>query len=191
MIKSYTDYLEYLEADRVALHRRKTKSSILFDDIWNFQKIMRKCEYLENCKTGNFKKMLILYQYRRLSLKLGFTIPINVIGPGLSIAHYGTIVINGGARIGKNCRLHTCVNIGTAAGKTSDAPEIGDNCYIAPGVKMFGKIKLGNNMAIAANAVVNKSFAHGNCTIGGVPAKKISDKTSNGLLIEGYKKPYK
>ena len=41
-------------------------------------------------------------------------------------------------------------------------------------------------MAIGANAVVNKSFPEGNCTIGGVPAKKISDKTSEGLLIRAF-----
>ena len=43
---------------------------------------------------------------------------------------------------------------------------------------MFGPIKIGDNTAIGANAVVNKSFADGNCTIAGVPAKKITDKTS-------------
>jgi serine O-acetyltransferase len=187
MISSYKDYLEYLESDLRSLNKIRTKSSFLFDDILNFQRLMRKCEYFQNCNINKYQKALALYRYERLSIKLGFSIPINVFGPGLSIAHYGTIVVNGSARVGANCRLHTCVNIGTAAGKASDAPHIGNNCYIAPGVKMYGKITLGNNIAIAANAVVNKSFVDGNCTIGGVPAKKISDKTSEGLLIKGYK----
>jgi serine O-acetyltransferase len=120
---------------------------------------------------------------------LGFSIPINVFGPGLSIAHRGTIVVNHGARVGANCRLHVCVNIGTEAGKSNGAPEIGDNCYIGPGAKLFGPIRLGDNLAIGANAVVNASFPEGNMTIGGVPAKKISDKGSDGLLIVGYKRP--
>ncbi len=189
MISSYQDYLNYLEADLKSLNKIRTKSSFLFDNILNFQRLMRKCEYFENCNINKHRKALALYRYERLSIKLGFSIPINVFGPGLSIAHYGTIVVNGSARVGANCRLHTCVNIGTAAGKTSDAPHIGDNCYIAPGVKIFGKIILGDNIAIAANAVVNKSFVNGSCTIGGVPAKILSNKTSDGLLIQGYTTP--
>lgn len=94
--------------------------------------------------------------------------------------------MNGAAKVGANCRLHVCVNIGTEAGKSSDAPSIGHNCYIAPGVKMFGKINIGSNMAIGANSVVNKSFPTGNATIAGIPARVISEKTSDGLLIKGY-----
>ena len=38
---------------------------------------------------------------------------------------------------------------------------------------MFGKIIIGNNVAIGANAVVNKSFGD-NVTIAGVPAKIVN-----------------
>jgi serine O-acetyltransferase len=186
MIESYQDYLTYLEADRIALKRDKRLKSLLFDDIWKFQRLMRRLEYQTNCHKSKFLRKLTSFRYTRLGNQLGFTIPINVFGPGLSIAHRGTIVVNGDAKIGANCRLHICVNIGTQAGKPSDVPKIGENCYIGPGVKIFGAIVLGNNMAIGANAVVNKSFPEGNCTIGGVPAKKISDKTSEGLLIRAF-----
>lgn len=98
------------------------------------------------------------------------------------------IVVNGGAKIGANCRIHVDVNIGTEAGKDSAAPKIGDNCYIAPGAKIFGPITIGAGTVIGANAVVNKSFPDGNQTLGGVPARVISFKTSDGLLIKGLKK---
>jgi len=186
MIRYYSDYLTYLEADRIALKRDKTLKSLLFDDIWKFQRLMRKLEYQTNCERGNPLRILTSFRYRTLGTKLGFSIPINVFGPGLSIAHSGTIVVHDRAKIGANCRLHVCVNIGTQAGKPNDIPQIGDNCYIGPGAKIFGAVILGNNMAIGANAVVNKSFPEGNCTIGGVPAKKISNKTSEGLLIKGF-----
>jgi serine O-acetyltransferase len=186
VINSHEDYLKYLEADRVSLGRNKTLKSLLFDDVWRFQRLMRKLEYLTNCNKNPFLKAFVAYQYRKQGIKLGFSIPINVFGPGLSIAHRGTIVVNSGTKVGANCRLHVCVNIGTAAGKSSDAPTIGDNCYIGPGVKMFGKIDIGSNTAIGANAVVNKSFPAGNATIGGIPAKVISDKNSEGLLHKGY-----
>lgn len=111
----------------------------------------------------------------------GFEIPLNCFGKGLSIAHLGPIVVNGGAKIGDNCRIHVGVNIGTAAGFADSAPDIGDNVYIAPGVKIYGKIRIADGIAIGANAVVNKSFLTPNISIAGVPAKQISSKGTNGL----------
>ena len=43
----------------------------------------------------------------------------------------------------------------------------------------FPKIKIGDNVAIGANAVVNKDFGD-NVTIAGVPAKVVSKKGTNG-----------
>ncbi len=60
--------------------------------------------------------------------------------------------------------------IGEVNGK---APQIGDNVYISPGAKLFGDIVIGDNVKIGANAVVNKSFPEGNCTLVGVPARKV------------------
>lgn len=63
-------------------------------------------------------------------MRLGFEIPCNIFGPDLFITHYGPIV-NGAARIGANCWIHTCVNIGTKA-HTFLAPKIGDDvCNIS------------------------------------------------------------
>ena len=114
-----------------------------------------------------------------------FQFPKNVFGPGLSIAHRGTIVVMGSTKVGTNCRIHTCVNIVVKAGTLSLAPQIGDNVYIGPGAKLFGDIKIADSIAIGANAVVNKSFLEPGITIAGVPAKKISDKGSERLLSRG------
>jgi len=185
MIRSYDDYLRYLEADRISLNVRRRVRTLLFDDIYKYQRLMRKLEYLLNCNKNRLRRLLVAYRYKKMGLKLGFTIPVNIFGPGLSIAHCGTIVVNEAARIGSNCRLHACVNIGTMAGRISDAPKIGDNCYIGPGAKIFGPITIGDNVTIGANAVVNKSFPGGNATIGGIPAKIISHKGSEGLIRKG------
>jgi serine O-acetyltransferase len=131
-------------------------------------------------------KLLRRFLYKRISVKLGISISPNTIGPGLSIAHRGTIVVNGGVRIGANCRMHTGVNIGTAAGKDDAAPAIGDNCYIGPGAKIFGSIEIASDSVIGANAVENKSFSEEGKTIAGVPAEVISHRPSKGYLIEGY-----
>ncbi len=187
MIKSYEDYITFLEEDRIALNRERTLKGLLFDDVWKFQRLMRKLEYITNCKKNRILRLIVAILYKRQGRMLGFSIPINVFGPGLSIAHPGTIVVNEGAQVGANCRLHVCVNIGTQAGTSYVAPHIGENCYIGPGVKIFGPITIGPNVAIGANAVVNRSFPDGNVTIGGVPARIISNKTSEGLLIKAHR----
>ncbi|MBB3185987.1 serine O-acetyltransferase [Microbacter margulisiae] len=149
---------------------------IFFPDyIWKFQRLLRKTEYTKNCKSGILGKIqyvFLQYHFQKLSLKLGFSIPLNVFGPGLAIVHYGTIVVNANAKVGANCRIHPSTCIG-ASGGSDKAPRLGDNVYIGPGVKIYGDIVIGNNIAMAANSAVNKSFPEENSLIGGVPAKRI------------------
>jgi serine O-acetyltransferase len=182
MILSKEDYINYLEADRIALGRNKTGfldkliRLISPDYIWDFQRLLRKTEYYKNVKKNGFvNKLTYLFlkvKYKKLSIKLGFTIPENVFGPGLAIVHYGTIVVNQNVKVGANCRIHVGTNIG-ASGGTNKAPQIGDNVYIAPGAKIFGDIRIPNNCAIGANSVVTKSFEEEGMMIAGIPAKII------------------
>jgi serine O-acetyltransferase len=188
MIQSKSDYLYYLEADRIALQRNRKKTLKTFikelywpDYIWKFEKLLRKVEYYKNCKHDLFSRIrlkFLYYKFYGLSVKLGFTIPGNVIGPGLVIAHYGTIVITYRAKIGANLKIHASTNIGVSNGK---APIIGDNCYIGPGAKIYGGITIGDNVVIGANSVVNKSFDN-NIIIAGVPAKEIGINNRNLII---------
>lgn len=183
MITSKNDLKYYLEQDRIYLNKKRSRPRIIGDETWIYQILLRKEEYHHN--VGN-KLMAFYYKIRRhkLGIRLGFDIGINVFGPGLSLAHYGPIIVNKNAKIGARARIHVGVNIGTAAGVSKSAAKIGDNVYLGPGVKIFGPVELGHNMAVGANAVVNKSFPEGNCTIGGVPARVISQKTSAGLWLK-------
>lgn len=185
-IESYTDYQTFRAADKKSLGLENTRFALVVHDIYRFEVRLRKLEYALNCRKNPIRVLCSKIFFRRISVKLGFSISPNTFGPGLSIAHRGTIVVNGSARIGANCRVHVGVNIGTEAGKADAAPTIGDNCYIGPGAKIFGPIEIGPNTVIGANAVVNKSFLEGNQTLGGIPAKIISKKSSSGLLIQGY-----
>ncbi|WP_426430417.1 serine O-acetyltransferase [Winogradskyella sp. HB-48] len=183
MIKSKADYKYYIERDRIALNVKSNtlKSKVIGvispNPIYTFQKRMRKLEFYTNCKNKGLNKLYVAYlkyKFKKISIKLGFSIPINVFGPGLSIVHYGTIVINKATKVGANCRMHACVNIG-ASGGNPQAPQLGDNIYIAPGAKIYGDISIASNTAIGANAVVNKSFEKENTVIAGIPAKVIGD----------------
>ena len=179
MITNKEDYKNYLLLDRKALgaeNHNIFRQYFAPNYIWAFQKRLRKVEYYKNCKCNNLiGKILYNYfklKFRKQSLRLGFSIPINVFGPGLSIVHYGTIVINNKVKVGRNCRIHACTNIGASGGKP-EAPQIGDNVYIGPGAKIYGPIKIGNNIAISANAVVNKSFEEDGILLAGNPAEKV------------------
>ena len=181
MIQTKKDYKSYLKKDQIARGIRtdrlsdKLKQLIYMDRTWKFQKRLRIVEFYYN-KKKNFIEWLyyywLEYRFKKLSIRLGFSIPKNVFGPGLAIPHYGTIIINSKAKIGSNCRIHCDVNIGASGGKP-EAPIIGDNVYIGPGVKIYGNITICNNVAIAANACVGKSIDEENILIGGIPAKKI------------------
>jgi serine O-acetyltransferase len=183
MINSRKDYKYYLEADRIALGkphysiREYIKAIVTRELIWEFQRSLRKAEYYKNVaakKTifGKISYLFVKYRFKKLSLKLGFSIPENVFGPGLAIIHAGTIVVNGSVKVGANCRIHVCTNIGGSAG-SAKGPQIGDNVYIGPGAKIFGDISIANNCAISANAAVNRSIEEEGMLIAGIPAKAI------------------
>ena len=178
MIKSKKDYLEYCKRDKMALGIKASRPRFWLDEIWKYEITLRKCEYLINCKPFLWKIRLLYHKMKKhsLSLKTGFCIPENVFGPGLAIVHRGTIIVSEGAKIGMDCRIHEGVTIG-ATNKSSNAARIGNKCFIASGAKIIGNINIGNNVAIAAGAVVVSDVLD-NCTVGGVPAKKISDNTS-------------
>lgn len=62
---------------------------------------------------------------------------------------------------------------------------MGNNVYIGPGAKLFGRIEIADGIAIGANAVVNKSFLENNISIAGIPAKKIGNMGTRGILTDG------
>lgn len=181
MIRTKTNLSYFLKCDRIALGKKDKKPSIFGDEIWKFQICMRKLNYYKNNR-GGLLKWYYRFKYHKLALKLGFTIPCDVIGPGLSIVHYGTIVISQGCKIGSNCRIHAGVNIGANGGEF-DAAKIGNNVYIGPGAKIVGNVHIGDGVVVGANAVVNKDIPSG-VTVGGIPAKIISNNNSDKHLIK-------
>ena len=114
------------------------------------------------------------------------------IAPGLYIPHGGIIVIHPDARIGKNCTISHEVTIGIGGrGEKKGCPIIGEEVYIAPGAKIFGKIKVGDRVAIGANAVVTKDLPEKAVAVG-IPAKVISHEGSQDFIYtpERQVQPY-
>lgn len=184
MIKNKEDLKYYLERDRLADDYPGRKPKMFGSwpyKIWRFKILLRKAEYYRNKKNKNFIdkicEYIYLFRYTKTGMTLGYTIPLNVVEEGLSLPHYGTIVINANAHLGKNCRIMTDVCIGSTNG-INKAAVIGENVYIGAGAKIIGSISIGDNVCIGANSVVTKDI-EANITVAGVPAKKVSDNTSS------------
>lgn len=149
-----------------------SESSILRQHI----KLLRKAEYYTNTQ----KKILsTIYRLRlsKIQNKYGMHVQRNCCAKGLHIMHTGPIIMNENASIGENCSIHVNTGI-VAGGADSKAPTVGDNVIIGLGAVLLGDVVIADNIAIGANAVVNKSFTEENIAIAGVPAKKISDNGS-------------
>lgn len=178
MIKSRKELKFYIKSDCM-MNRgffsngccQKVKNIFVPDYIMIYLKLLRKDDYLKN-KRGKFakyKKIFNKSKLRKFGIKLGFSISSNSIGYGLVIPHWGTIVVGEGNKIGNYCVLHTSTCI------TNGKKDIGDGLYLSTGAKILGDIKLGNNICVAANCVVNRSFEGSNYMLAGVPAVKKKD----------------
>lgn len=120
---------------------------------------------------------LSAYWYRarknRLGSRLGFIISAGCFGEGLTIWHYGSIIVNPKARIGKNCTIHGNCCIGNARPESQDSPVIGDNVDIGQNAQILGGIRIADGVKIGAGAVVVKDILVPGATVVGVPGRII------------------
>lgn len=118
------------------------------------------------------KLMSLLYKilYKLVQILTGIELPCEVeIGRNFVIDHFGGIVVSGFAKFGNDCRIRNGVVVGLAHTDDPCAPVIGDNVDIGAGAKVLGRIRIGNNVRIGANAVVTRDVPD-DCIAVGVPA---------------------
>ncbi|WP_374191677.1 serine acetyltransferase [Herbiconiux sp. SYSU D00978] len=154
MDKAEHDWRHVLAADIWSMGMSDARGLRLHTNpLIRFVKALRRAEAWRNRSgLGRLLYYTFRFLYEREATRLGFDIPLGVFGPGLSIAHRGTIVVNGAARVGRNCRLHPGVTIGAHRGS---APTIGDDVFIGPSVSIIGGVSIGNGAVLSANASVN------------------------------------
>ena len=100
---------------------------------------------------------------------MGFIISAGCFGEGLQIEHYGSIIVNPKARVGKNCKIHGNCCIGSTGGYPDYSPVIGDNVDIGQGAQILGGIRIADNVKIGAGAVVVKDVLTPGVTVVGIP----------------------
>ncbi len=150
---------------------------------FRYTTVMRICCYLRSRKCLLPIYVLYRLRLRHLSFKSGIQISdCTQIGKGFYIEHFGCIVISDKAIIGNNVNISQGITIGrTNRGEKQGVATIGNEVYIGPGAKIIGKINIGNNITIGANAVVTNDIPDNACVVG-VPAKIISYAGSEGYV---------
>ena len=133
------------------------------------------------CQFG--PRQIVVLLLRHYTIRYGIDISRDAkIGSGLYIGHFGGIFVNQGVVIGDNCNISQGVTLGRQnRGERVGCPVIGNNVYIAPGAKVIGRIEIGDHVAIGANAVVVHDVAS-HTSVGGIPARPISDSGSEGYV---------
>ena len=146
---------------------------------------MRACRYATERWRGRAARTVAQLALRRLEYRYGISIPFDTsVGEGLYIGHFGGIVVNHRAVIGRNCNLSQGVTLGVVnRGKRQGSPAIGEGVYIGPGAKVVGAVTVGDNVAIGANCVVTKDVPD-NAVVVGVPARVISHDGAGAYVTQ-------
>lgn len=185
-IKSKSDYKSFIQVET----KKRTIKDILFPyPTHSFLRVLRALEYHNNNKGLRHKLLSVFYyrKYCKISLKTGISIPKNTCDKGLTLYHFGSIVVNAACEIGQNCCIMNNVNIGANQGSLK-APKIGNDVYIGPGAVIFGDIEIADGCYIGANAVVNMSITEPNSVIVGMPAKAIKTDPIHWWQKNGLKR---
>ena len=110
-----------------------------------------------------------LWKLRRYSRITGFQIDPNTVGKGITIYHFGTIIMNGYTQIGDNLTIQPQVVFGWDGEK---APKVGNNVTVFGGSFIYGGITIGDNVTIGCNSYVCHDVPS-NCIVAGTPVKII------------------
>jgi serine O-acetyltransferase len=191
-IHNWRDCRAFIAADYHSRSGRRPVREFLLNPVVRFLVLLRLAEWLLNIGAPFVIRAPLMLWFRRLSMRCGFSISLNVFGPGIALPHYGPLMVHEDACVGRNCRIH----IGTVIAGSAmimdpadvpdyDAPVIGDNVYIGPGVKMSGPMTIASDCAIGANSVVTHSFTRAGVMISGFPAKIVALRGSQDMLVKG------
>jgi len=119
-----------------------------------------------------------IYRVMKLTSQIltGIDIPCEVkIGRRFRIDHFGGIIVSGDAVIGDDVVMRHGVTLGMKKVGEPGSPVIGNRVEIGAGAKILGKIRIGNDVIIGANAVVVKDVPDWHIAVG-IPARNMPRK---------------
>lgn len=120
----------------------------------------------------------VLYRmlYRRIRNRYAIDLPYSVrLGRRVVVEHCGAIVIHGDASLGDGCIVRQGVTLGNRhLDRPFDAPQVGARVNIGAGAKILGRVTIGDDVSIGANAVVLEDVPPG-VTVAGIPARIVGE----------------
>lgn len=111
----------------------------------------------------------------------GIELPYSAqVGRGVVIEHQGGIVVHGASVIGDGCILRQGCTLGLRRlDRLDDAPILGRRVNVGAGAAILGRVTIGDDAAIGANAVVLSDVPAGALATG-VPARTRPAEGSRG-----------
>lgn len=154
--------------------------SFIFTPGFTYIVIYRKARGSKNI----LSKIIYRIWLRILQMIYHFQIPYQTeIGEGFYIGHFGNIIINSKAKLGKNVNITTGVVIGqTNRGKKQGVPTIGSEVWIGANSVIVGNIKIGNNVLIAPNSYINFDVPDNSIVIGNPAKIKFDLRATEGYV---------
>lgn len=117
-----------------------------------------------------------------IEIGTGITIGVTAkIGKRLIIEHCGAIVVHGCTEMGDDCIIRQGVTFGIKnIDRPFDAPVLGNRVNVGAGAKLLGKIHIGDDVDVGANAVVVTDVPANHIAVG-IPARiKPKKSTTSG-----------
>jgi serine O-acetyltransferase len=98
-----------------------------------------------------------------------------IVGRRFRIDHFGGIIISGDAVFGDDCVIRNGVTVGLRNTGERGSPVIGNRVDVGAGAKILGSIRIGDDVAIGANAVVLTDVPAHSIAVG-IPARVLPRK---------------
>lgn len=135
----------------------------LFTPGFRYVYFFRKVSLSRNC----ISRLFWHFCMRLCMYRTGIQIPMNTkIGKGFRIVHFGHIVVNPDAIIGKNFNISQGCLIGSSQGKCKGVPIIGDNVCMNANSIIIGGVSIGNDVLISPGAFVNFDVPENSIVVG-------------------------
>ncbi len=122
-------------------------------------------------KGGRINRIRAMRLHNKNRRDYGCCIPPRItVGDNLYIAHAQGIHVGKTTIIGNNCRIYPNALIIASVvgdselrsgGETRWHPRIGDNCIIGAGSMLIGRLDIGDDVIVAAGAIVTKDVPSG------------------------------
>lgn len=124
------------------------------------------------------KPLSMIYRCLKVIVQVltGIDLPCEAtVGRRFRIDHFGGVIVSGDAVLGDDVVIRNGVTIGLRHREDPGSPVIGNRVDIGAGAKILGRIRVGDDVIIGANAVVIRDVPDNSIAVG-VPARILPRK---------------